>query len=250
MSFGSWSVPQLPASFPNRTKTTASGTKLDVEGWLLSLLKKQRQIRAEASPTPECVTEAFLASYARHPDRMSLSDARVKHVIDCDHCLPKLFDLHSQIAARSRSTIGYGLTAAACTACLLVGFLLAQVAPWRAARPKSTAVASLSLDLRSHGTYRGSSQEDQPPFLLPPARVDLTLILPPFSESGLYSISIARDREGHQTVAYARANAVVENQQTRLTVPLDLSAAPPGDYVLSTEHDGDGGAYYYSLRIH
>jgi hypothetical protein len=31
---------------------------------------------------------------------------------------------------------------------------------------------------------------------------------------------------------------------------LDLSAAPPGDYVLSTEHDGDGGAYYYSLRLH
>jgi hypothetical protein len=86
--------------------------------------------------------------------------------------------------------------------------------------------------------------------LLPAARVDLTLILPPFSESGLYSIAIARDREGHQSVASARAIAVVEHQQTRLTVPLDLSAAPPGDYVLSTEHDGDGGAYYYSLRIH
>jgi hypothetical protein len=231
--------------------TTASDTKLDVEGWLLSLLRKQRQIRAEASPTPECVTEAFLASYARHPDRMSLSDPRVKHVIDCDHCLPKLFDLRSQNAANSRSTIHYGLIAAACTACLLVGFLLAQIAPWRAARPKSMAVASpLSLDLRSHGTYRGSAQEDQTPLLLPPACIDLTLILPPFSEPGLYSISIARDREGHQSVAYARAIAVVENQQTRLTVPLDLSAASPGDYVLSTEHDGDGGAYYYSLRIH
>ncbi|HEY2038981.1 MAG TPA: hypothetical protein VGG95_04910 [Edaphobacter sp.] len=51
-------------------------------------------------------------------------------------------------------------------------------------------------------------------------------------------------------MAYARAIAVVENHQTRLTVPLDLSAAPPGDYFLSTEHDGDGGAYYYSLRLH
>jgi hypothetical protein len=181
---------------------------------------------------------------------MSLSDPRVNHVIDCDHCLPKLVDLRSQIAARSRSTIRYGLIAAACTACLLVGFLLAHIVPWRVTHPKSTAVASLSLDLHSHGTYRGSFQEDQPPFLLPPARVDLTLVLPPFSESGLYSISIARDREGHQSVAYARAIAVVENQQTRLTVPLDLSAAPPGDYVLATEHDGDGGAYYYSLRIH
>jgi hypothetical protein len=181
---------------------------------------------------------------------MSLSDTRVKHVIDCDHCLPKLFDLRSQIAARSKSRLRYGMVTTACAACLLVGFLLAQLAPWRAARPKSTAIASLSIDLRSYGTYRGSSQDDQPPFLLPPARVDLTLILPPFSESGLYSISIARDREGHQSVAYARAIAVVENQQTRLTVPLDLSAAPPGDYVLSTEHDGDGGAYYYTVRIH
>lgn len=249
MSFGNWSVPQLPASFPNRTKTTASGTKLDVEDWLLSLLRKQRQIRAEAEPTPECVTEAFLASYARHPDRMSLSDIRVKHVIDCDHCLPKLFDLRSQNAERRRSTIRYGLIAA-CAACLLVGFLLVQVAPWRASRPKSTAVASLSLDLRSHGTYRGSSQDDVGPLLLPPARVDLTLILPPFSEAGLYSISIARDREEHQSIAHARATAIVENQQTRLTVPLDLSAAPLGDYVLSTEHEGDGGAYYYSLHIH
>jgi hypothetical protein len=181
---------------------------------------------------------------------MSLSDTRVKHVIDCDHCLPKLFQLRSQIAARSRSTVRYGLIAAACTSCLLVGFLLAHIVPWRAARPKAPAIASLSLDLRSRGTYRGSSQDDQPPFLLPPARVDLTLILPPFSESGLYSVSIARDREGHQSVAYARAIAIVEDQQTRLTVPLDLSAVPPGDYVLSTEHDGDGGAYYYSLRIH
>jgi hypothetical protein len=140
---------------------------------------------------------------------MSLSDTRVKHVIDCDHCLPKLFALRSQIAARSKSQLLYGMVTAACAACLLVGFVLAQVTAWRAAHPKSTPVASLSFDLRSHGTYRGSSQEDQAPFLLPPARVDLTLILPPFSESGLYSISIARDREGHQSVAYARASAVV-----------------------------------------
>jgi hypothetical protein len=62
-------------------------------------------------------------------------------------------------------------------------------------------------------------------------------------------VSISADRQSARTLVSARSVAVIKQQQTVLSTQLDLSAVRAGDYVLATEHDGDGGAYYYPIRV-
>jgi hypothetical protein len=202
----------------------------------------------------ECVSEEFLRFYAQHPERLSLSDMRVRHVTDCSHCLPRLLELRAQNAARRKRKFRGAWLAAACATCLIAGFVLAKLPSLGRSAPqpvpKAPALATVMLDLSNRGTYRGSSPDTQPPLILPTSRLALQLILPRFSEVGPYSVSISTDRHSARSLVSTRAVAVTKEQQTLLSMQLDLSALPAGDYVLSTEHNGDGGAYYYPIHLH
>jgi hypothetical protein len=136
---------------------------------------------------------------------------------------------------------------------LIGGFVLAKLPSLHRSfpqpAPQQPALATVTLDLSSRGTYRGSSPDVQPPLILPKSRLSLQLILPRFSEAGPYSVSISTDRQSARSLVSTRTVAVTKEQQTLLFMQLDLSALPAGDYVLATEHDGDGGAYYYPIRV-
>jgi hypothetical protein len=133
---------------------------------------------------------------------------------------------------------------------LLVGFalskLLIQNPPLL---PQQSTIATITVDLSTRGTYRGGFQDAQTPLVLPASRFVLQLILPRFSEPGSYSLSVSKDRQSPSLVS-VRAVTLAKGEQTLLSTPFDLSALPPGNYVLATEHDGDGGAYYYPVSIH
>jgi hypothetical protein len=137
---------------------------------------------------------------------------------------------------------------------LIAGFALAKLPSLRRPVPQPVpqhpALATVTLDLSNRGTYRGSSPDAQPPLILPASRLSLQLILPRFSEAGPYTVSISTDRQSARGLVSTRAVAVTKEQQTLLSMQLDLSALPAGDYVLTTEHDGDGGAYYYPIHVH
>ena len=219
---------------------------------LLALARKHVLEGASDHPTPQCVSQVFLSEYAVAPDSFSLDDARVEHVVKCAYCFPRLLDLRSQKAIRGTPRLRVALIVAACIVCLTAGLALVRFWYPSQVRLHNSAVAVVTLNLTDYGTLRGTSPEPSPPqtaLVLPASRIDLTLILPRFSEAGAYSLSISASRQSEHSLASGRSTAVLQGDQTVLRIPLDLSTIRPGDYVLSTEHDGDGGANYYPIHI-
>lgn len=172
-------------------------------------------------------------------------------MIECTHCLPRLLDLRSHnVVVRRGKLVRNAWIAAACTLCLIAGFTVSRVLIKNTPPiPQQSALPTLTLDLTNHGTYRGSQQDNQPSLVLPASRFALQLILPRFSETGQYSLSISKDRQSRSLVCVG-AVAKAKGEQTLLSTSLDLSALPSGNYVFVTEHEGDGGAYYYPVSIH
>jgi len=219
---------------------------------LLALARKNALEGASNHPTPQCVSQVFLSEYAVAPDSFSLDDARVEHVVKCAYCFPRLLDLRSQKAIRRAPRLRIALIVAACIVCLTAGIALVRFWYPAQVRLHNSAVAVVTLNLTDYGTLRGTNPEPSVPqtaLVLPASRIDLTLILPRFSDAGAYSLSISANRQSEHSLASGRSTAVPHGDQMVLRIPLDLSAMRPGDYVLSTELDGDGGANYYPVRI-
>ena len=144
--------------------------------------------------------------------------------------------------------MAYLAVAAVALGCLLVGFLAATVWNRWHVVPAQSAVRC-TLDLSNYGTYRGDAAEAQPSLALPVANLTLKLILPRLSHPGVYFVAIATDTTGRHSIARANGASVMADQKTVLTVPLDLRAARPGDYVLSTQRQGEEAPYYYRVTI-
>jgi hypothetical protein len=109
------------------------------------------------------------------------------------------------------------------------------------------AVARI-VDLSSAGTFRGEQSQLQS-VSLPKGLVALTLILPRFSEQGLYAVAVTRTRSDNDVVAHASASTKREGKNEELSVLLDLRSTTPGWYFLSTTGEKDDAAYYYPLEI-
>jgi hypothetical protein len=107
-----------------------------------------------------------------------------------------------------------------------------------------------TLDLTEYGTYRGVGDEPaKPPLILPAALLHVDLILPRFSEAGMYSIMVAADRGGKDRLACASGLAVAAGGRTAVDFVLDLRSAKPGDYLLLTQLKGLDDSYSYPLRV-
>ena len=98
-----------------------------------------------------------------------------------------------------------------------------------------------TLDLSEYGTPRGEETVSVPDLSLPPALVELELILPRLSDPGNYFVMVAPDKSGQNRIACAKAVAAGNRPAMLLTVTLDLRSAKPGKYILSTEREGEGG---------
>jgi hypothetical protein len=116
--------------------------------------------------------------------------------------------------------------------------------------PAQSAAVLRTLDLSNYGTYRGDAAEAQPSLLvLPVANLKLKLILPRLSHPGVYFVAVATDTTGQHGIARANGTSVTADQKTVVSVPLDLRAARPGNYVLFTQRQGEDAPYYYRVTI-
>ena len=229
----------------------------NAEQWFVEQLRSYAQRQPRSESTPECPDESFLREYAAKPGSFSLSDSRVQHVTSCGHCLPALLEFRSAVAVRRPSPLRLATIAALCAACLIVGFVVAKywnrqgpVASNPPAGQQASAAIDRTLDLTNYGTFRGAEEQPpKPPLKLPAALLHVNLILPRFSETGLYTIIVVAGREGTNRIAYATGTASIASNLTKLTVTLDLRRAKPGSYVLLTELSGQDDWYSYPLRI-
>jgi hypothetical protein len=225
--------------------------KLNTEEWFLRQVESYTRRQPSGDQTPDCVDDVFLKFYAERPADVSLSDGRVDHVTSCNYCLGRLLQFRATRPARRSLSVRYAALAAMGLACLLGGFLVANV--WNRKHPAvvrlQSAELNRTLDLSQYGTYRGDQPPGNPPLHLPAALVSLELVLPRLSPSGEYSIMVATDKDGRNPVACAKGTAVGADPRTVVTVSLDLRSATPGKYVLSTQLKGEDAPYSYPLQI-
>jgi hypothetical protein len=90
-----------------------------------------------------------------------------------------------------------------------------------------------TLDLFDYGTYRGADgPPPRPPLNLSRNLVQVHIILPRFSETGAYMISIAGDRNGKGRLACVSGIASQSGNKTSLDVT--LTCAAPGQENISS----------------
>jgi hypothetical protein len=219
-----------------------------------------RQLALAAYPNPErkgcpgmeVLREIASTSWpANHPG--------YEHVKHCSPCLREMFDLQEEIfvAKTTRRHRKYWIAVAA----MLVITTGVWLATLRLASQHSSATANniasiehleRTADLFDEpDTFRGSD-EPQKPFktiYLPPAPLQLKVILPRFSRPGVYQIAICRDRSENSTLVKAVGRAVADGPRQIVTVMLDLSGLSEGSYWLSTTSEDDGASYYFSLHL-
>jgi hypothetical protein len=118
---------------------------------------------------------------------------------------------------------------------------------------RSAVTVSARVDLFESGTFRGAEDDSLTPLnkvTLPAAIVNLTVVLPRFSDEGLYRLNVSTDKQGKNVVASGTGNAGnVDAGKLTLPVTLDLRNAKAGSYFLATVRGTDNGTYYYPLQI-
>lgn len=225
--------------------------KLNTEEWFLRQVESYTRRQSSGGKTPDCVDDAFLKTYAEHPAAVSLSDRRVDHVTSCNYCLGRLLQFRATRPVRTSLSVRYATVAVMGLACLLIGFVVANVWNRRhtAAVQNQSAELHRTLDLSQYGTYRGAQIPSNPPLHLPAALLRLELVLPRLSQPGTYYIMVAADQNGLNPVASAKGTTVGTDPRLVVTVSLDLRSAAPGKYVLSTQLQGEDAPYTYPLQI-
>ena len=123
----------------------------------------------------------------------------------------------------------------------------------RSEAANSSAPVSARVDLFDSGTFRGADVDSLTPLnkvTLPAEIVNLTVVLPRFSDEGIYKLNVSTDKQGKNIVASGSGNAgQVDAGKVILPVTLDLRKAKAGSYFLATVRGTDNGTYYYPLQI-
>jgi hypothetical protein len=134
-------------------------------------------------------------------------------------------------------------------------------AAWRLARHSNPSDASANITSIVHqrriadlfdepDVVRGAEpQEPLKTIYLPPAPLQLKVILPRFSGPGVYQVAICRDRSENSALVKAVGRAVGDGPRQVVTVMLDLSGLSKGSYWLSTRSEDDGGSYYFPVHL-
>jgi hypothetical protein len=233
----------------------------------------------EAFPNPErkdCPDENTLRACAE--DRLPPGNLTLPHVASCSECYAEYLhyreDWKEQSAHQSPSlekTPSLAVIAVAPASsrrlrwALAAGILIAVgsgvflVREHQPAGSSGSSVASsdvpsvANVDLFNAVTARGIGTDDEPAPLrqvsLPSSVLKLNVTLPRFSESGPYTIIVAKDRAGKDIVARGRGDAVKLDGKVSVSLLLDLRRAAPGMYFLATVRGSDNGTYYYPLTV-
>jgi hypothetical protein len=211
------------------------------------------QLLLTAYPNPErkgCPGRVVLESLANQ--ERDESDPNWYHVWHCSPCYTEFKELRDARWERERSQtqrrkrVVWGALAAACIAAAIV--VLWALRSYRA--PAQAQVAEITINLFNIEAQRGAGQETKielPP--LPRAMDNVHIILPRFSEAGIYTVAVLRSKESGSALAFAKTRTAPNHQQLVLNVQFNLVNAPAGNYLLGTRLDEGDLVYYYPLTI-
>ena len=229
----------------------------------------------EAHPNPErkgCPDDETLRALAE--DRLPPGQPVLQHLASCSECYAEYRnyrqdwkELGGKDASRAVSPIPgrhwlarakplYWAIAAVLLLCIGGGVVVYRDHQQANSAPQPTMATNrpvdAKVDLFSSGTFRGTGDDDTMPLSevsLPSATVNLSVVLPRFSESGSYKVVVSRDKVGQQVIAEGAGQGIDEAGRITVRVSLDLRSARSGTYFLATVRGTDNGTYYYPLKI-
>jgi len=200
-------------------------------------------------PNPDrigCPGQDFLRQLAFNRQSISVSDPRLDHITHCSPCYRDYVDFRAQARRRIRPTHKAAIAAIVLVA-LGFGFYLASR---QSGKPRWTAnnllYQSANLNLKDVVLPRGAPVTESGPSAetqqLPRQRLSLTITLPLASPVGSYDVQVLREID--KPLAAASGQARLENGLTLLIVKLDLSALPPGKYLVGIRRESRDWVYH------
>ena len=179
-----------------------------------------------------------------HPARL--------HIANCSPCFQEFRAFQRQMAGERRRRRLLASAVAACliiVAALTINTLIFRRVPTEIA---FTAHLKRTADLFDEPDAFRGDDEPQKPFktiYLPPAPLQLKVILPRLSRPGMYQIAICRDRSEQSVLVKAVGRANADGSRAIVTVMLDLSGLGPGSYWLATRGEDEGGSYFFPAKL-
>jgi hypothetical protein len=217
---------------------------LNLDRWFLRQVELSIREGARADKTADCVDEVFLRSYADEPSQFSLADDRVEHVTSCSYCMGCLLELRATQQAKGSRGVRHIAVAWLGLAGVVVGGVVAFVLRhWR------PAAADVQLGELRRTLDLSQQLATEAPLHLPAALLKLEIVLPQRSQPGLYDLVIAAPGIGGERVARAEGNSTGTDPRIAVIACFDLRNAAPGNYVLSTQLEGENAPHLYPLEI-
>jgi hypothetical protein len=193
------------------------------------------EVFGRANPNPErigCPSHEVLVALSRR--ERPIGDRAYDHLVECSPCYLEVRALKEAADLKRRWLLTWAAAAVLVLATGSVGWFLLNRASGVSA-PSATEIRT-ELDLRPYALMRGETPpSNQPPLVLPPARVVLILLLPVGWEPGPYEVQI-RDPSAVPKVS-AQGNADLRNQVTTLEVALEAGSLS-GAHQLAVRRDG------------
>jgi hypothetical protein len=217
------------------------------EAWLAQRQQERLVGGGETAPGP-CPDEPFLKLLAKKSRQIPLTDPRVSHVANCPICMRTLLELRETHQTRQRRLV-LTLAIASCLLVTTAIFVLNHNSPNPQSQVANEVVIPQTVNLWDAGAFRGDQPGQLQSVSLPAALVNVTVILPRFSEPGRYVVAVTRDQRGNELLAQGEANATDNQSRKEVSVLLDLRKSKPGSYFLATTHEKDQASYYYPLQI-
>ena len=212
------------------------------------LLKLGRRVFADHFPNPEragCPPPDVLRAMAFRRQQAAPGSDPSDHLTVCSPCFRDYSRYRQQ--ARQQTLVRAALVAAALLVILISAtFLWRHLGSLRQPRPEIAQIPAVqtTLDLRHLSPARGDRPSKEAPAQveIPARRLDLNIQLPVGSEEGQYEVAVFKP-SGERIAVTSGAAALVRNVMT-LRVPLDLSRAPAGRYVLGIRRAEASWSWY------
>jgi hypothetical protein len=211
----------------------------------------------EANPNPDridCPDGGTLQALAE--GRLPTSHPARLHLASCSDCFAEFRGFKGDWEQRRRRRLLIlGIALAACfivaSAFVLRDFLHQRSGSTGDAQISSAHIVKANLDLFNAGTVRGETEGINPlsRVSLPAAVVQLSVVLPRFSEAGAYEVLVCAEKSGAGVIAKGLGSGVASEGKVAVEVSLDLRHAKPGPYFLATLKGSDNGMYYYPVQI-
>ena len=232
-----------------------------------ALFERWREQVIRDFPNPErigCLDPETLRTFVETPSKLDLADLKYLHIVQCAECTKDLNELRrarevrlthvtagsEQRVLRRRNLIGWKFIAVAGTACILVAMIaltLRKESQSQVERIEIEVAVQKTIDLSGDGVLRGGSDRSLS-ISFPRRLVDLDLVLPFYSPSGGYRITLSKEGNSRE-LQYRYATASADGAHTELHVQLDFRSMSSGHYLLGTAHEGDPEPSYYPFTV-